>query len=584
MKLSTRDHWFIKGSLLILSLAVLLVTGCATNPQTSVEKQEPEKPVVLPFDETVSPVKELDEDILFHYLVGEVAAQRGELRLSYNHYLHTALLAGDGYAARRATQIALFLKDQEATQKAANRWVTISPNSIQARNTAAIVNFRAGDRVGALENLHALIKIAEVKERDGFLIIAVSLSKEKQKRAALELMQDLVSNYQQSEKALYAYAVLLSTHPDYEQVILTLEQALKLNPDWIKPKLLRVKILIEHKSAKEAISYVETILPQHPDEIDLHLVYAKLLVTEDYARAYTEFEKIHAKVPDNTDVIAALGVLAVQLEDLALSKKWWKRLLEIGDREKRSEAAFQLGQLEELGGNKLEAEKFYLQVTDGKYKIDARVRLARLQAELGKISSARDVLTELRVLEPHHIVDYYLTEAQILHAHASQEEVFAFYKTALEASPDDLELLYSRGVYAADQGLVDIAERDLRLIISREPAHADALNALGYTLANRTDRYTEALDLITKALDLKPESAAILDSMGWVNYRLGNLEEAAKYLQQALSQQNDDEIAAHLGEVLWMMGKKVQARSIWAKALEDFPDSDKLADVLGRFK
>ena len=587
MNLFIRSQTHYGRSSLVLTsilLTVLLLSGCATTTHQSMDVTQTEASAGLPFSETVTPVDELDEDILFHFLVGEVAAQRGDLQLAYNHYLHTALLASDGYSARRATQIAIFLKDQAATLKAANRWVRISPNSIQARNTAAVVNLRAGDRQKALENLQAVIEIAKVSDRDGFLIAAVSLSKESDSQAAMDLMQALVSQYQQDEKAFYAYAVLLSTQRQYEQVIEALERALEINPDWVKPKLLMVRVLVEFKSPAEAIAYLETVLPQHPDDTELRLVYAKLLITVDHALSYKEFEKIYQTDPENTDVIAALGVLAVQLEDLSLAKKWWLRLLETGDREKRSEAAFQLGQLEELGGNKPEAEKYYLMVNHGKYKIDARVRLARIQADLGKMESARDMLQQLRVLEPEHVVDYYLTEAQILHSHASREEVFALYKTALESSPGDLELLYSRAIYAADEGLVDIAERDLRLILSVKPDHANALNALGYTLANQTDRYAEAFELIKKAYALMPDSAAILDSMGWVNYRLGNLEEAEKFLRKALDEQNDDEIAAHLGEVLWMMGKHVQARGVWSKALNDFPDSDKLADVIGRFK
>lgn len=572
------------AGLTILGLLALFLSGCASNMQQQQIEKQPDSALVLPFKEPAAPVDELDGDILFHYLVAEVAAQRGEFQLAYNHYLHAALLAGDGYAAKRAAQIAVFLKDQAATEKAANRWVKISPNSIQARNTAAIVNFRAGNRKAALDNMQALVDIANVRNRDGFLILAVSLAKEKQAESALKLYETFMASHQQNAKALYAYAFLLTAHQKYGQVIEVLQKSISLDTDWVKPKLLMVRVLIEHKGPAEAIEYLESVLPQHADSTDLRLVYAKMLVSEDKRKAYEQFEIILDANPSSEDVIAALGVLAVQLEDLSLAKKWWRRLLEIGDRENRSEAAFQLGQLEELGGDKRTAEKFYLMVKDGKYKIDARIRLARIQAELGNIDSARDVLKQLRVLEPEHLVEYYLTEAQILHEHAPQEEVFALYETALATKPGDLELIYSRGIYAADQGLIAAAERDFRAILEKSPDDADALNALGYTLANQTDRYAEAYKLIKRAFALKPDNAAILDSMGWVYYRLGNLENAEKFLQQALAKQNDDEIAAHLGEVLWMMGKRVQARSIWTKALDDFPDSKMLAEVLGRFK
>jgi len=142
--------------------------------------------------------------------------------------------------------------------------------------------------------------------------------------------------------------------------------------------------------------------------------------------------------------------------------------------------------------------------------------------------------------------------------------------------------LYSRGIFSANVDFVDRAEQDLRAVLAKKPKNADALNALGYTLADQTDRYQEAFELITQAHKLKPDSAAVVDSLGWVHYRLGNLPEALKYLQMALELQNDDEIAAHLGEVLWVSGEKEQAREVWDKAMEDFPDSQILLETLKR--
>ncbi|MGD2117838.1 MAG: tetratricopeptide repeat protein [Chromatiales bacterium] len=565
----------------------LLLLGCTGNPARTDAPVAPAPgadTTELPFAEPEAPAKELDADILYHYLVAEVAAQRGQLELAYNHYLYASLLAGDAYAAKRATQIASFLKDQDAALKAARRWVSVAPNSIQARNSAAVLSMRSGNQEAAREHLLAMVKIAEAKGQQGFLLAAVALAKEKDRTMSRELMQYLTEQYSDEAQVYYAQAILFAAYKEYDQSLGSLEQALLLSPDWAKPKLLKAKILIDTQGAEQAVAYLEKVLQQHAEDRELRLTYAKLLAASDYQKAYREFEVLYQQDPGDIDVIQALGVLAVQLEDLTAARSWWTLLLNQGDSQKRSEAAFHLGQVEEMGGNKKSAIGYYEKVDKGIYKIDARLRLARLQAQLGDIAKARDLLQQLRVLEPERSVDFYLSEAQILQDSVGVDEVMAFYQSALDARPGDLELLYARAIFAADHDLIDIAEKDLRQVIEAEPDNADALNALGYTLADKTERYQDALELIEKALALKPDNPAILDSMGWVNYRLGKFDEALGFLKRALALRDDDEIAAHLGEVMWMMGDHDSARRVWQKALTTFPDSAHLADVLSRFK
>jgi len=575
------SNWLVVGLLLFAAI----LSGCSTTSnQKSVAQLPDAKIVPMPFKKPGVLTKELDEDIVFHYLLAEISAQRGRLKLSYDHYLKSALLSGDNYAARRATQIAIFLKDTKATLEAANHWVNLSPNSIQARNTAAIVNFRTGNEKVAMEHLLAVIEIANQTDKDGFLIAAVSLAKETNSDAALLFMQRLVTQFPRDEKAHYANAVLLASQKKYKLAEMALDKSLQLAPNWVKPKLLMVRVLIDFKDSDAAISYLEKEVSNHSDNTDLRLVYAKLLVPKDHKLAYEEFIKVYELNKNDMDVISGLSVLAIKMENLPLAKKWLLVLLEQGDRDKRSEAAFQLGQLEEMGGDKLAAKKFYLKVNQGIYKSDARLRLARIQADLGKVSSARDMLKQMRVLEPDNVVDFYLTEAQILHTYGTQKEVLDFYEMALKAKPGDIELHYSRAIYEADEKMVAEAERDFLFVLEKEPDHADALNALGYTLADQTDRYAEALTLIKRAYEIKPDNAAILDSMGWVNFRLGNLKEAIVFLRKALAIHNDDEIASHLGEALWMAGEQKEAIDVWAKALESFPDSAKLSGVMKRFK
>lgn len=574
--------------LILVVLTAFLFSGCASQQLVEDAKKADSqasgavKPVELPYKSTIAPVEELTEDILFHYILADLAAQQGQLKLAYNHYLHVALLAADSNAARYATQIALFQKNYPAALQSSRRWVEIDPNSIEARIATAILQLRKGERSEAMQHFRAAVKISKVTDKDGFLVIAVALSKEKQLADSLTIMQTLTEDHADDPKAWYANAILLAANEKFDEALVALDKVLNLDGNWVKAKILKVKTLIDKGSTDEAIDYLRKVVPQYEDNTDLHLIYAKLLVTKDHKQAYREFERLHRKDSSNTEFISALAVLAVQLEKLDDARDWWKKYGDAGNGDEKSEAQFQLGQLAELEKKFQQAAEHYRRVTRGQYRNDAGLRYARVQAELGNLDEARSELQALRVADPENVIDYYLVEAEILAEKLGTDEVFAFYAAALKTYPDNTDLLYSRGVFSANVDLVDKAEQDLRAVLAKNSKNADALNALGYTLADQTDRHQEALELIRQAHQLKPNSAAIVDSLGWVHYRLGNLPEARKYLRLALELQNDDEIAAHLGEVLWVSGEKEQARRIWNKAKEDFPDSQKLLETLKR--
>lgn len=566
-----------------LATVLLMLAGCAGQPVQAPETQQPAE-VVLPFENKLQPASELDEDIVFHYLLADLAAQRGQLKLALSHYQLAALLASDATAARRATQIALFLKDWPAAAEAAGRWVEISPNSSEARTVSGILLLRTSAEVEALEQFAAAIAIADARGKDGYLTIAMTLSKESTLENRQQVMQKIVSSAPDNAKAWYASAFLLSADKAFDEGYAAIERALELDPDFVNAKLLKVRMLIEQQRIADAVTYLGEVLEQHPQSNDLRMIYARLLVSQDNALAYDEFEKIARDEPDNMEVVSILAVLAVQLERYGDARDWLHLQIADGNAEQRGEAAYRLGQIEELEGNLQLASEFYLQVEAGDHLSDARLAYARVQAELGNLDNARAILKSMRLSHPDQSVEFYLVEADIIADVLPVEAVFELYDTALRASPDNMDLLYARGVFAANQAMVDKAEADLRRVIEDDPGHADALNALGYTLTDLTDRHQEALKLIGRAYRLKPDSAAIIDSMGWVNYRLGNLPQAREYLQRALDLQNDDEIAAHLGEVLWMLGEQDAAEQIWERAISDFPDSEKLKETIERVR
>ncbi len=577
-------------------ISSVVLSGCASYPGKSQPQGQNKdqntdqsladgstKEIQMPYAEPAKSSARLTEDMLYHYLLGDIAAQRGRFTEAYNSYMHTAVMAGESDAARKATQIAIFQKNDAAALKAVQQWVRLSPNSIAARSAAGVLYLRTDDFASALGSFIAVIKISEALGKDGFLVVAVSLSKEPSLANAQQLMEALLQQYDGDKRMHYAHAVYLGAKKQYPETLRQLDKALEIEPGWDKALLLKVKILIEQQKVDEALVLLKAALENEPDAADLRLIYAKLLVTKDHALAYREFDRIHAGAPDKTDVISALGILAEELDDNVEAKKWWSLLLEKGNIDEKSSAAYHLGEIEENRRELSKALAYYQQVNHGVYLAESQLRQADILAQQGQLVQSRQMLESLRISDPDNSVSYYLSEAIILHEHGSSEEVYSLYDIALKAHPESMKLIYARGVYSAEIRQLEIAEKDLRLVLEKEPENADALNALGYTLADQTDRYQEAYALIKKAYAIKPENAAILDSMGWIYYRLGNYVEAESFLIKALSINNDDEIAAHLGEVLWMKGQKDRAQEVWGKALNDFPESDKISDVIKRF-
>jgi len=276
-----------------------------------------------------------------------------------------------------------------------------------------------------------------------------------------------------------------------------------------------------------------------------------------------------------------LGVLSLQLEDPDSARDYFVQLRETGARQ--DDSAYYLGQVEEMAESWDSALSWYRKA-EGERTLEARIRMAYISARQGQVGPAREILHQLREQWPDDAPTLYLIEAQILAEQELPEQAMAVYDEALEAFPGNHDLLYGRGLHAITLDRLERMESDFRAILAEDPENADALNALGYSLADRTDRYAEALGYIERALALKPDDAAILDSMGWVQYRLGKPEEALEYLKRALSQMPDGEIAAHLGEVLWSLGRRDEAWSTWEEALARDPENKHLQKVMGRYR
>ena len=524
----------------------------------------------------------LNGDVLYKLLVGELASHRGDLLLALENYLEVAEITGDAAVAARATKLAVFAHAEERALEAARIWIDADPSSAEGRRVVASLLIRAGDIDGAVEHLDEIVKAGSEPRGAGFHHAAEILGAEKDTEAAVAVMKKLVRGHEDDSEAQLALARLLVRTGGTDEAMAVVDRAYEIDPASARIAILQARLRQRANDAEGAFGVLEEFLERVPESGTVRMAYARMLVdAKRYERARAEFEHLVAEEPENDDARYALGLLLVQTNRLEEATRQFKRL---ANRESRRDAAhYYLGRIAESQERYADAIGSYRRVRRGEHRLNAQIRVAVLLADGGEVEAARRHLHGVRSETTQEAVRIYSAEAGLLARFARYDEAMEVYDASLEEFPGNPDLLYARGMLAAKMDRLDILERDMRAIIAREPDNADALNALGYTLADRTDRLEEAYALIKRAIELKPDDHYIVDSLGWVLHRMGRHREALVQLRRAMSINPDPEIAAHLGEVLWVLGNKFEARAVWSTALEAAPDDEHLLDVIERF-
>ncbi|MEW8508184.1 MAG: tetratricopeptide repeat protein [Candidatus Thiodiazotropha sp.] len=563
----------------LLVFPCLLLSACASiqpgTPGSPVSREEaaPQSPPAQTTDG-------LSENLIYNTLTGEIAAQRGHSRLAFEHALHAAKESRDESAAERATGLGLQANMPDAALSAATLWVDISPQSLKAHQITAVLYIRQGDLNRAIDHLQQVVEIANSQQLSGYLQAAAIAEKSAAPDQALLIMQQLVDDESQDAKALYALALTANHAKQHNLALQYCERSLSLEPASNQSLVLKTQILITMNKKEEGLAFIKQAYENSPDNSQLGKAYARLLLEMSKPEAALEiYQRLHEQDPEDSDISFSIGIINLQLERYENAKEYLKKL--VHNRQKRNPANFYLGMIAEEQKQPKQALAWYSRV-EGKNLVDAQIRIAKILADQGNLNQARETLQRLRITQPPHEVKFYIIEAELLREARDFETAHQVYTKALEIFGDNTDLLYARGLNAADLKRIDLLENDLRKILANEPKHADALNALGYTLADQTDRLQEAKDYIVQALELKPESPAILDSMGWVEYRLGNLETALGFLNRAAELSPDAEIASHLGEVLWHLGQQQRAIEIWNAANERDPENRFIKPVMKR--
>tara|TARA_Y100001934_G_scaffold282085_1_gene394334 strand:+ start:1067 stop:2767 length:1701 start_codon:yes stop_codon:yes gene_type:complete len=525
----------------------------------------------------------LSQDLIYEYLLGDIAARRGDPKTAAGAMTRAAELSSNLEITLRAFAMSMKAGEYAQALELSELLESIDPdphgeNVLALRLQALIALDREEDVFTTLVALiEALPDQAELPQ-----YIARTLGRTANPGRWMALMERVAIYFDDHPWAQLSTGWLAYRAGERVAAQSYLNRALTLKPGWEEVALLKFSDLRENQDDEAVAEFAISFLDRYPDRNRLRLAYGRLLAEwNDNLAALTQFEKLLEFDPRNIDALYAAGILSQGLALLDEAKAYFETLLATYPQEDRGR--LYLGQILSEQGAYDEALDLLREIASADLYFDVQIRIGFVLAGAGRIEEALEHLADLTPKSQDDQVRIYLAREQVLRDSGQPEQALELLSAALIEIPDHPDLLYARGLVTAIMDRVAEHEQDMRRLIEIDPENAHAYNALGYTLADKTDRLAEALELIEKALVLLPGDPFILDSLGWVHYRRGDLALALEYLQLAMDQRPDAEIAAHLGEVLWQLGDKEQAIAAWQDARENDPDNPVLNDTMRKF-
>jgi tetratricopeptide (TPR) repeat protein len=577
-------------------LLATLILGCATPSQPTVTASRDTVAVATPVeaadaaptDPDSGPDVNLSGALLYQLMAAEVAAQRGDLGTAYAVYLKLGRETRDPRLARRATELALQGRALPESIEAARLWSELAPKSSDAAQTLAMLyaangQFEEAYRLFA-EQLKTAAKPAEELGR-----IQRALTRSQDKAGAFALLERLAQPYGKTPEVRLvlsngAQAAGLTTRAIEEA-----KAAAELAPDSERAVLTAAQAM-QQTERPGALAMLSSFLQRNPASADVRLAYARLLIADrQYAAARFEFERLLKDDPKNPDLVYSMALLSMQGNLRADARSYLQRYLalldEPGNEERDADAAYlNLAQIAEEEKQYAEALKWLRKIEGGEEYVPARLREASVLAKMQRMDEARKLVRSIKAQSDDERVQLVIAEAQLLRDANRHEESYSLLAQSLAKNPDNPSLLYDTAMSAEKTNRVVEMEKHLRRLIELKPDYAHAYNALGYTFADRNTRLAEALQLIEKAHTLTPDDPYILDSLGWVHFRLGNLKQAREFLERAYQAKPEPEVTIHLAEVLWAAGDQVAARKLLREVRTAEPGNELLKSTIARLR
>ncbi|MDD2864751.1 MAG: tetratricopeptide repeat protein [Methylococcales bacterium] len=574
---------------LLSFLSIILLGSCAVEPE-KIEPTEAAAETVVPEVKTeksdLPPLEAktaIDPDVMYLLLAAELATQRQQYGLAYEAYMELTKRVKDPKFAEQAAKLALQIKDSRKTNDAVSAWMNQEPKNVTAKKVAALNALRGNDKKAAVKELSTLLAAEPENFQNALLELSSILQKEGKEKFVYDTLEALSAKTTSNKPVIYFVQSLLAMQmKNNAQAEKKIEQTLALQPDWEHPLLIQAQLAIMANDLNHAKTLLNSAILKHPNNATFKKLLAQTLIkTSEYEAAAQQYQALISQNPKDGENYIALALINLQLNRESNAETILKTLAEQADW--TSPANFYLGKIEEKRGNTDAAIALFDKVNDANFSLEAGMSTINLLAKARKFDEVEKRLNLLLQKFPEQKLRITLMQASLYNQQNQAEKAFALLSSALLEMPEEKDLLYTRALIAEHLGKIDVMEADLKKILAKEPNNAEALNALGYTLLNDEKRYREAEKYLQKAIKLQPNEPAIMDSFGWLQFKLGNHAQAAKYLQAAYEKLNSGEIAAHLCEVLWTMNKKEDAQKFFDEAIKNAPDDADLLNFKKRF-
>ncbi len=576
-------------------ISVILLGSCAIESEKITSSETVIPAVTLPSPEStanksaafelppLAAKTAIDPDVMYLLLAAELATQRQQYGLAYEAYMELTKRVHDPKFVEQAAKLALQIKDSRKTNDAVSAWVNQEPKNVTARKLAALSALRGHDKAAAVKALNALLTAESDDFENALLELSNILQKEGKDKFVYDTLEALATKTTSNKPVIYFVQSLLSMQmKNNVQAEKKIEQALALQPNWEHPLIIQAQLAVMANDLSRAKTLLNAaILKYANNPVFKKLLAQTLIKTAEYEPAAELYQTLITQMPKDGENYIALALINLQLNRESNAETILKTLAE--QPEWTSQANFYLGKIEEKRNNVAAAVALFDKVTDNTFALDAGISAINLLAKERKYDEVDLRLETLVKKYPQQKLRLVLMQAGLYNQQNQYDKAFVLLSETLLQSPDEKDLLYSRALIAEHLGKLDVLEADLKKILAKQPNDAEALNALGYTLLDDAKRYHEAEKYLQRAIKLQPNEPAIMDSFGWLQFKLGNHSQAVKYLQSAYEKQNSGEIAAHLCEVLWVMNKKEDAQKLFDDALKIAPEDTDLLDFKKRF-
>jgi len=566
----------------IVVTMVFVLAGCSATPEKleAIDSANTEREVLATAQEQKAAI---DEEVLYLLMAAELAGQRNQYDLALDAYLQAAKRVDDPRIAERAVKIGLFLKDEKRTQEALAIWLDKDGKNLSARKFALLIAIKNANQEVAVANIKALLNEDPAGFEAGLLELVKLFEKEGRVKFTLDALNQVASQNPEQPNLLFVQAVLASMLPDLALAQEKITRVLELQPDWNRAIIFQAQLAGRLGEMSQAKRYLEKAIKLAPEDIVLKRMLVEVLVNSDALDdAVRLSQTILEQKPDDPETLMSLALIYLQQNQLDKGEVYLEKLVLNPDWD--DQAVFYLGKLQQQRKQFDKALAWFDRVIEGRFAFEANMSAVAILLNSNRMDEAQQRLLKMEERFPEQHLRILMLKAEILNQQGNHQAAFNELSVALKEMPDNPDILYTRALIAEKLNKLDVLEADLIKVLEKNPEDVRALNALGYTLADRTNRYEDADHYLQRALQLQPDEPVVIDSFGWLLYKKGMADRALPYLKRAYEKQPETEIAAHVIEVLLHLGEKKQARELFEAINKKTPQDEFINKIRSLFQ